>query len=62
MGLAAAVAMCYAFAVSLLLAWLVRAGYDMSTLGSAGRGSVGLVPPRLVTRQPESAEEEDTVR
>jgi ammonium transporter, Amt family len=83
--LAAVVAMCYAFAVSLLLAWLVRttvgfrvdrdiehagideaehaeSGYDLSTLGSAGRGSVGLVPPRLVTRQLESAEEEDTVR
>jgi Amt family ammonium transporter len=83
--LAAVVAMCYAFAVSLLLAWVVRAavgfrvdgdiehagideaehaesGYDLSTLGSTGRGSAGLVTPRPVARQLESAEEEDTVR
>ncbi|WP_037066713.1 ammonium transporter [Pseudonocardia acaciae] len=82
---AAAVAMCYAFAVSLLLAWLVRvtigfrvhgdiehagideaehaeSGYDLSTVGSTGRGIMSFVTSGMAGGHAESAEEEDSVR
>ncbi|HEY1968319.1 MAG TPA: ammonium transporter [Pseudonocardia sp.] len=83
--LAVLVAVCYAFGVSLLLAWLVRStigfrvgrevelagideaehaesGYDMSTLGSTGRGVAGVVTSGSITRGAAGTGQEDSVR
>jgi Amt family ammonium transporter len=84
-ALAVLVAVCYAFVVSLLLAWLVRAtigfrvdreiefagideaehaesGYDLSVLGSTGRGVTGIGAPATAHRSAAASGQEDSIR
>jgi Amt family ammonium transporter len=82
---AAAVAGCYAFGITLLLAWLVKttvgfrvdadvehagideaehaeSGYDLSTLGSTGRGNTGFMASAALPRTTVRPGREDTIR
>jgi ammonium transporter, Amt family len=84
-SLAVTVAVCYAFGVSLMLAWLVHStigfrvdrevefagideaehaesGYDLTTLGSTGRGDTGVVGSGAAGRGAAKTGQEDVIR
>jgi Amt family ammonium transporter len=84
-ALAVVVVVCYAFGISLLLAWLVRStigfrvdrevefagideaehaesGYDLSILGSTGRGVAGIGAPATASRPAAVTGQEDSIR